>query len=257
MIISPSIVIKKTTQIWLQKSIKIILQTYQNWCWFINKVFNWFLFDFGCILGGFWDAWGHLLGPKTSNQFPAMALPLCVGIFFVLKTLRRPHSRPFLGPTSPLHRKNRYEIKVPMQKYRVLSIGLALPKRHFPPPPRTFAMVRAQSLFRIGKYDTKSTSTTNACMNGASWICLAVKAIQVDFIWVFVERIGPRLKRILTIYHKIRYELRVLGPKYRFLSIALTLRRSRFFPVLNFSNFSCFSNFSHFVFKDFKVSFVF
>ena len=84
-----------------------------------------------------------------------MAIPLRVGRFFALEAPRQPHSRPFLGPTSALHGKNRYEMKVPMQKYRVLSIGLALPKRHFPPPPRTFPMVRAQSLFRIGKYDTK------------------------------------------------------------------------------------------------------
>ena len=247
---------QKNVRFWLQKSIKIIPQTYQNRCWFINKFFNRFLFNFGCILGSFWDAFGYLLAPKPGYKFLALAFLLCAGIFFVLEALRQPHSGPFLWPTSPLHRKHRYDMKVPIHKNRVLSIGLALPKRHFPPPPRTFPMVRAQSLFRIGKYDTKWTSTTYACRNGASWICLAFKAIQVDFISVFVERIGPRPKRILTIYRKIRYELRVLGPKYRFLSIGLALRRCHFSLHLELCQFFMFFKLLRpLVFKKFKVPF--
>ena len=114
------------------------------------------------------------------------------------------------------------------------------------------------SSFRIGKYDTKWTSTTYACMNGAPWIRLAFKAIQVDFISVFVERIGPRLKRILTIYHKIRYELRVLGPKYRFLPIGFALRRSNFFsPSWTCPPFHVFLPSPPLVFTNFKVSLVF
>ena len=98
---------------------------------------------------------GSLLVPKTGYGFQGMAIPLCVCIFFVLQALRRPHSGLFLGPTSTLHRKNPYEMKVSTQKYRVLSIGLPPPKRHFPPPSRTFLMVRAKSSFRTGNYHRK------------------------------------------------------------------------------------------------------
>ena len=243
---------------WIQKSSKITSQSnkthHQSFIQFFTSIFGTFL--------QFWElcepSLGTILASKTGYPFWGIPIPLRVGIFFALEAPRRPHSGSFLGPTSRLHRKNRYEMKVPIQKYRVLSIGLALPKRHFPPPSRTFLMVRAKSSFRIGKYDTKWTLATYACMNGAPWIRLAFKAIQVDFISVFVERIGPRLKRILTIYHKIRYELRVLGPKYRFLSIALTLRRSHFFPPSwTFPIFHVFLTSLTLVFKDFKVSFVF
>ena len=219
---------QKNVRFWLQKSIKIIPQTYKNRCWLINIFFNRFLFNFGSILGGFWEAFGPLLAPKTGKGFWGMAIPLRVGIFFALAASFDTRLKPQTLSKSLPTDKNRYEMRVPVQKCRVSSNGLAFPKRHFPSPSRTFLIVRAKSSFRIGKYDTNSTSRTYDCINAVPWILLAFKAIEVDFISVFVERIGPRLKRILTIYHKIRYEMRVLGPKYRFLSIGLALRRSHF-----------------------------
>ena len=123
---------QKNVQFWLQKSIKIIPRTYKNRCWLINKFFDRFLFNFGSILGGFWEAFGPLLAPKTGYGFWGMAIPLRVGIFFALEAPQRPHSGPFFVPISAIHGKNRYEMRVPIQKYRVFSIGVALPKRHFP-----------------------------------------------------------------------------------------------------------------------------
>ena len=137
-----------------------------------------------------------------------------------------------------IYRKNRYGMSIPMQKHRVLSVGLALPKRHFRPASQTFLNVWARGWFRIGKYDTKSTSTTYACINAASSILLALKAIKVDFVSVFIERIDARLERMLTIYRKTRYEMRVPMLKYRFLSIGLLLRRSIFSLHLEMFNFS-------------------
>ena len=137
-----------------------------------------------------------------------------------------------------IYRKNRYGMSIPMQKHRVLSIGLALPKSHFRPASQTFLNVWARGWFRIGKYDTKSTSTTYACINAASSILLALKAIQVDFISVFIERIDARLKRMLTIYRKTRYEVRVSMLKYWFLSIGLLLRRCILSLRLQMFNFS-------------------
>ena len=150
----------------------------------------------------------------------------------------RPLSGQFLGLISMIYRKNRYGMSIPKQKHRVSSIGLALPKRHFAPASQTFLNVWARGWFRIGKYDTKSTSTTYACINAAPSILLALKAIKVDFISVFIERIDARLKRMLTIYRKTRYEMRVPMLKYRFLSIGLLLRRSILSLHLQMFNFS-------------------
>ena len=54
---------------WLQKSIKIIPQTYKNRCWLINKSFDRFLLNFGSILGGFWGLWASF-GSKNKRPVP-------------------------------------------------------------------------------------------------------------------------------------------------------------------------------------------
>ena len=110
-------------------------------------------------------------------------------------------------------------------------------------------MIGAQSWFRIGKYDTKSTSTGYACNNAASWILSIFKVIEVDFISISIDRIGPRLEGTFTIYRKIRYAMRVPMPKYRFLSIGLALRKSHFLsPSWNSSTFHVFDLYFWFLF---------
>ena len=112
--------------------------------------------------------------------------------------------------------------------YRFLSIGLALVRLHFHPPPSVVLQVRDKSCVRIGKYDTKSTSTAHGCFNGLPCIAFLWTLREVDFISIFIDPSAPRLKLISTIHRKIRYEMGVPRPKYRFLSIGMALLQSHF-----------------------------
>ena len=194
---------------WLPKSIKIDPQTYKFRYWFFDGFLNRFVFDFGSSLGAIWEVVGRRLGSKPGNGFLGIALQLRLCIFFALEAPRWPYLGPFWDHFWPMYRKYRYEMTFMASIYRFLSIGLALAKLHVFPPSWTFLMVMTQSRFRIGKYDTKSASTDYACINAVPWILSIFQVIEVDFISISFDRIGPRLEGTFTIYRKIRYDMRV------------------------------------------------
>ena len=86
--------------------------------------------------------------------------------------------------------------------YRLLSIGWALAKPHFLSLSSAFSILKAKSRFRIGFYDTKSTSTRYACMDMVSRIMPVIKMRKVDFVPIFVDQDGPLLELISTKYRK-------------------------------------------------------
>ena len=112
--------------------------------------------------------------------------------------------------------------------YAFFTVRMALVRPHFFPLSSAFLLRRVQSWFRIGKYDTKPTSTIYACINGVPLIRSFFKVIEVDFISIFVDRIGPRLERSFAISRKYRYETKLPAQKPRFLSVGEALRKSHF-----------------------------
>ena len=66
----------KKAPFWLPKSRKLDPPTSKNRCCFFHGFFCRFFFDFGSILGGFWEAFGGLWGSKWRDavKFPAFAM---------------------------------------------------------------------------------------------------------------------------------------------------------------------------------------
>ena len=219
---------QRNAPFWLPKSIKIDPQTYQNWYWFFYGFFEWFLFNFGSISGGLWEALGLILAPKTGEEFVGIAIRFPLVIILALDTSFDPLMKPKNPSTTVSIDKTRYGMTLRASIHRFLSIGLALARPHFLRLSSPFLIVRAKSCFRIAKYDTKSTSTVYACMHAVFWILSILKVIEVEFVSISIDRIGRRLEGTFTIYRKMRYEMRVPMPKYRFLSIGLALRKSNF-----------------------------
>ena len=146
--------------------------------------------------------------------------------------------RQFFKSISTIYCKYRYGMRVLGPKCRFLSIGLALAGPNFLPPSCSFLIARVKSCFCIGKYGMKSTSTFYAWVNALHRFLYCLELFDVDFVSISIDRIGPWLELVLTIHRKMRYEMKVSVPKYRFLSIGVALLQPSFSLYILSSNFS-------------------
>ena len=125
--------------------------------------------------------------------------------------------------------KNRYEVTLGASIYRFLSVRRALSKADFQPLSLPIFIIHMKSWFRIGFYRTNSPSIVFVSMPIVIWKLLIFKVKKVDFVCVFIDRIGPRFEHISTMYCKYRVQKQLPSRIYRYLSIGRALRKALFY----------------------------